>query len=360
MSDKINLPQIERDVDCIPKQSKDDCKQEKYTGKEAQTPNIIPEDVEWDYVERTFDDNLEIERKNAIKAIENLSLKEKEILNDVDQKVQLSKKPDFSIQFKIDAEKMDIEVVSDKDRSCDLMRAGVQKPEYAGSPEDQKGELLEPEIEQHPNTIRMYVGSMLAFFSNLRTEFLKDGKLYARKLPVFYGNREKLVSIEQHEFENLFNGNTNFLPRASLVIEGMSYDQNRQQNKNLAVSREINMQSLTAKTPFAFTQGAPSPYNITVRLNIITRGMNDAMMIVEQIAAFFNPHYTFNMIEGGAESQVRLQLDSVSFEPPEMDQFSANEVMTEFSFTLFGNMYKPRNKEPLVQQITMNIDSMRL
>ena len=179
--------------------------------------------------------------------------------------------------------------------------------------------------------------------------------MYQRKLPVFYGNREKLLTIEEHEFSELMNGNTNFLPRASLVIDSMTYDQNRQNNKNVAVQRELTMQSLTNKNAFAYMTSAPSPYNIAVRLNLVTRGMNDAMMLVEQVASFFNPFYTFKMVEEQQESSIRLQLDSVTFEPPEIDQFSNNEVMVEFGFTLYGNMYKPRSKEYIIDTITLNI-----
>lgn len=242
---------------------------------------------------------------------------------------------------------------SDGNNSIDP--TAVEKLELPGAGEDQSKEET-----QHPNTIRSYVAAMLAFFSNLRVEFVSAGKVYTQKLPVFYGNREKLLSIEQHEFNELMNGNTNFLPRASLVLDSMNYDQSRQGNKNNAVARELSGATLSGTQAYALVQSAPSPYNISTRLNILTRGMNDAMMLVEQVASFFNPHYTFDLVDSatGMESQVRLQLESVIFEPPEIDQFSANEVMVEFSFILYGNMFKPRHKEFLVETISVNIGAI--
>lgn len=309
----------------------------------------------WNYAEQTFDQDLANQRVDAENAIKRLDQERDALLNETSnycvQKVSKPKNA-FNTRIQIGAESTTIELL--KYNGLSLVEQNSQNSETTANAEN--SETKEPEqLEQHPNTIRKYVAGMLAFFSNLRVEYLANGKVYQRKLPVFYGNREKLLTIEEHEFSELMNGNTNFLPRASLVIDSMTYDQNRQNNKNVAVQRELTMQSLTNKNAFAYMTSAPSPYNIAVRLNLITRGMNDAMMLVEQVASFFNPFYTFKMVEEQQESSIRLQLDSVTFEPPEIDQFSNNEVMVEFGFTLYGNMYKPRSKEYIIDTITLNI-----
>lgn len=309
----------------------------------------------WNYAEQTFDQDLANQRVDAENAIKRLDQERDNLLNETSNHcVQKVSKPKnaFNTRIQIGQDSTTIELL--KYNGLSLGDQNSQNSESTASAETPNSK--EPEqLEQHPNTIRKYVAGMLAFFSNLRVEYLANGKVYQRKLPVFYGNREKLLTIEEHEFSELMNGNTNFLPRASLVIDSMTYDQNRQNNKNVAVQRELTMQSLTNKNAFAYMTSAPSPYNIAVRLNLITRGMNDAMMLVEQVASFFNPFYTFKMVEEQQESSIRLQLDSVTFEPPEIDQFSNNEVMVEFGFTLYGNMYKPRSKEYIIDTITLNI-----
>lgn len=308
----------------------------------------------WNYAEQTFDQDINNELNDITKNIQRLDQERDKLLSSesVDKEFCVKKvsnpKNAFNTRIQIGADSTTIEL---------LRYNGLSLVEQ-NSATAENSETKEPQLEQvesHPNTIRKYVAGMLAFFSNLRVEYLANGKVYQRKLPVFYGNREKLLTIEEHEFSELMNGNTNFLPRASLVIDSMTYDANRQNNKNVAVQRELTMQSLTNKNAFAYVTSAPSPYNIAVRLNLITRGMNDAMMLVEQVASFFNPFYTFKMVEEQQESSIRLQLDSVTFEPPELDQFSSNEVMVEFGFTLYGNMYKPRSKEFIVDTITLNI-----
>ena len=307
----------------------------------------------WNYVEQTFDQDLDNQLNDITRNIQRLDQERDKIISGESEFcVQKVSKPKnaFNTRIQIGQDSTTIELL--KYNGLSLGQQNSQNSETTAQAETQE---TQEQLEQHPNTIRKYVAGMLAFFSNLRVEYLANGKVYQRKLPVFYGNREKLLTIEEHEFSELMNGNTNFLPRASLVIDSMTYDQNRQNNKNVAVQRELTMQSLTNKNAFAYMTSAPSPYNIAVRLNLITRGMNDAMMLVEQVASFFNPFYTFKMVEEQQESSIRLQLDSVTFEPPEIDQFSNNEVMVEFGFTLYGNMYKPRSKEYIIDTITLNI-----
>lgn len=325
--------------------------------KKLSDSNLEPS---WNYAEQTFDRDLDNQLNDITRNIQRLD-RARDALLEADsgdsgssnycvKKVSKPKNA-FNTRIQIGQDSTTIELL----KYNGLGLGDQQSSNSEISAKAETSETKEPESEQHPNTIRKYVAGMLAFFSNLRVEYLANGKVYQRKLPVFYGNREKLLTIEEHEFAELMNGNTNFLPRASLVIDSMTYDQNRQNNKNVAVQRELTMQSLTNKNAFAYMTSAPSPYNIAVRLNLVTRGMNDAMMLVEQVASFFNPFYTFKMVEEQQESSIRLQLDSVTFEPPEIDQFSSNEVMVEFGFTLYGNMYKPRSKEFIIDTITLNI-----
>lgn len=320
--------------------------------KKLSDSNLEPS---WNYAEQTFDQDLDNQLNDITRNIQRLDQeRDKELSGETEFCVKKVSNPKnaFNTRIQIGQDSTTIELLKYNGLQISNLNdqgSGDQNPANAENSENQD------QLEQHPNTIRKYVAGMLAFFSNLRVEYLANGKVYQRKLPVFYGNREKLLTIEEHEFSELMNGNTNFLPRASLVIDSMTYDQNRQNNKNVAVQRELTMQSLTNKNAFAYMTSAPSPYNIAVRLNLVTRGMNDAMMLVEQVASFFNPFYTFKMVEEQQESSIRLQLDSVTFEPPEIDQFSNNEVMVEFGFTLYGNMYKPRSKEYIIDTIILNI-----
>lgn len=239
----------------------------------------------------------------------------------------------------------------------------AKKPEVSDTSTNVEGseECKNPneKIQRHPNTMRKYTAILLSFFSNLETEYVtEDGRILTKKLPVIYGSREKLIAIEQHEFSQLMNGNTNFVPRASLVIDSIVYDNTRQINKSSNVGSAISMHSLAAQNPYAETQAAPSPYNVNIRMNIVTRGMNDALMLAEQVGSVFNPFAAITMREfdGGPETSVRLKLEGITFEPPEMDEFSQNEVLSEYTFTLYGNLYRPGGFEYLANNINVNFN----
>lgn len=236
-----------------------------------------------------------------------------------------------------------------------------KKPEASEVEGTSEDECKNPneKIQRHPNTMRKYTAILLSFFSNLETEYVtEDGRILTKKLPIIYGTREKLISIEQHEFSQLLNGNTNFVPRASLVIDSIVYDNTRQINKSSNVSSTMSMTSLAAANPYAETQAAPSPYNVNIRMNIVTRGMNDALMLAEQVGSVFNPFAAITMREfdGGPETSVRLKLEGITFEPPEMDEFSQNEVLSEYTFTLYGNLYRPGGFEYLANNINVNFN----
>lgn len=243
---------------------------------------------------------------------------------------------------------------------------GSEGSEGSGSPEAPETQYQEAlkalgvKTQRHPNTIRKYTAALTAFFGNLETEYVtEDGHIFTQKLPVIYATREKLISIEEHEFAALANGNTNYLPRASFIIDSLQYDPTRQTNKSGIVSSVVSTNTLSGDSPYAETQSAPAPYNINARLTIMTRGMNDALMLVEQVASRFDPFYTLEIMDqpGMQEtaSQVRVKLDGVTFEPPTFDEFSANEVVTEFSFIIYGNLYKLPGKAYLIQNINVNL-----
>lgn len=209
---------------------------------------------------------------------------------------------------------------------------------------------------RHPRTIRKYVAVLLSFFSNLETEYVNDeGIIFIKKLPVFYASKEKLISIEDHEFKEITNGNTNFLPRASLILDGMEYDPERQMNKSLPIKNEISMDTLKGSHPYAEVTWSPSPYKISCRLSILTRGVDDALMILEQIGSYFNPFFTLNITDNssGIDSSIRLKLEGMTLEPQEHEEYSQNEVLSEINFTLYGNLFKNSTKEYLADSINI-------
>lgn len=221
-----------------------------------------------------------------------------------------------------------------------------------------------PEVKStnHHNTIRRYTAGLISFFSNLETEYVDEkGTIYTKKLPVIYGNREKLEFIKQHDWQALFNGNVSYLPRAAIFLDSLTYDQNRQQNSNNTYLTNTSYNTLKGANPYAEVVQAPAPYNLAYRLNIVTRGMNMATMLIEQICSVFTPKQSFKMVEveNGNETNVTVLLEGVTVETPEYDEYSNNEVTVEVSLMLYGNLFQPIQKEQLITTINLDLNTRK-
>lgn len=333
----------------------------------VQPPSLKPEDEEC-YAEKTYEEKNDFELQESEAKIKLLNQLAEEIMQEPDKVQEKLKecfnKPSHMFSRAIISSE-GIKTFSEFERIEDFHT--VQDPKG--------GNIILPPTEEtvngiplslyelgvrskrHPRTVRKYMAVLLTFFSNLETEYVnKDGIIFVKKLPVFYATKEKLISIKEHEFKEITNGNTNFMPRASFVLDSMEYDSNRQINKTLAVSNEISMDSLSGKNPYSEVTYAPSPYNINCRMTILTRGIDDALMIAEQLGSFFNPFYTMKVIDNdfGEESEVKLKIEGITFEPIEAEEFSQNEVQTDISFTLYGNLFKGTTKEYLADEIIVS------
>lgn len=346
------------------------------------TPTILKEQDEVTYAENSYEASLNYEEELSSAKLAELDRRAKELLKgsvpnedrvlEGGPSISCKKPKDLEIHhaFKISCSGV-TQSLNTKEFSMP-METGIpidDEPNINGSNNNTNQENRENRedlrslglrSQRHPNTIRKYIAVLLAFFSNLETEYVnEDGLIFVRKIPVFYASREKLLTIEQHELEALTNGNTNSLPRGALILDSLTYDSTRQLNKGLTVNSVMTEASLARNNPYAEVTPAPSPYQIAMRLTIMCRGMSDAVMLAEQIGSFFNPFYNIPMTEGtsGEESAVRLKLEAISFEPPEYDEFSNNTVIMEASFVLYGNLYKPTYKEYLAKDIVVSYAS---
>lgn len=330
-----------------------DCNE--FEGAERPVPEVPkmlkPEELEC-YAEGAYEASLDYDLKKSEAILKELESQKQKILNGDEEKRLVGRIQDNSIIRRVKISASGIEEVS----------ALPGTPNSLNS--SNLSNFMEPVIEdgitlrthRHPNTVRKYIGLLLTFFNNIETEYVdNEGNIFTRKLPVIYASREKLLTIGDHEFEALANGNTNKLPRASLVIDSIQYSQNRQLNKTLNTVKQNSPYSLV--NGYSETVKSPSPYDISVRLTLVTRGINDALMIAEQIGSRFNPFMSLKIYEdplNANQTDVRVMLEGITFEPPEIDEFSQNEVVSEFSFIISGNLYSKPGKEYLIDSIHLS------
>ena len=130
------------------------------------------------------------------------------------------------------------------------------------------------------------------------------------------------------------------LPRMSYEIGGFAYDPDR---KLTTTGRTVK--AVTSSNQVLVSQFNPVPYNIQFTLNIMTKTMEDSLMIVEQILPFFTPDYTItvkDIPELNLLKDLPIVLNSVAYE----DTYSGamNErrtIIWTLQFTVKAYLYPP-------------------
>lgn len=154
------------------------------------------------------------------------------------------------------------------------------------------------------------------------------------KVPLAYAAKEKyLVRVDSDP--NLANNTQISLPRLSFEITGYNYDPIRKPNKMNKIScySTGNMKSM-------FT---PVPYNLDVSLYLLTKTIEDALTVVEQILPIFTPDYTMSINaipDMNIVNDVPIILNSVSVEDDyEGDFQTRRSIIHTFNFTMKVNIF---------------------
>ena len=200
---------------------------------------------------------------------------------------------------------------------------------------------------KYPNTIKEYTASLLNMFNNLRVE----NQDQITKVPVLYATREKLTEIEGLNYDDLIKRNFQVVPRGSLQITSIEYDPSRQLNpkSNVRSGQFINKDEV---------QPSGAPYNITYSLNILTKSVSEATMIIEQVCSRFNPYLNNRFVEtfeGAGKSPLLVKILSVDLTHPEFDGEN-DELIVEFQFMVYGTMFEPVRSVERIETTKLNFE----
>ena len=194
-------------------------------------------------------------------------------------------------------------------------------------------------------TIKRCVSVFGTLFNNIQFKKVKaDGTVLSSPMvPLSYGPKQKFLDRLAEE-PNLSDGNRSAisLPRMAFELTGFEYDVQRQQNKLIRSVK--NTDESDGKRGFQY---APAPYNLNFTLSILTKNMNDALQIVEQILPYFQPEYTvtMKMVDSMTDNRdVPVVLNSVSFQDDYEGSFEDRRVIEyTLDFTMktyfFGPVY---------------------
>lgn len=141
-------------------------------------------------------------------------------------------------------------------------------------------------------TIRKVVVAFASLFNDIYVS-RKDAngnEIERFKVPIAYGPKQKFLSRLDRlggSFDQAVKLET-YLPRLSFEINNLQYDSSRKLNtiqKTVAVSSDGDL----------FGRYERVPYNMTISLSIMSKTMDDALQIMEQVLPLFGPEYTFTI-----------------------------------------------------------------
>lgn len=194
------------------------------------------------------------------------------------------------------------------------------------------------ETPYYNQSIKNFVIAFGAFFSQLKVLRHDNNKSLVQTVgvPIVYGPKEKIfVKLRQDPTQK--NHIYTILPRMAFEIVGYQYDSERKMNK---MNQIRCYEGSSVSSVFS-----PVPYNLSIQLNVLTKGAEDGFAIVEQILPIFSPEYTLT-INALPDMQIKdnipIVLNGVSLMDDYEGDFSIRRLVTHtFDFTAKMNVYGP-------------------
>ncbi len=199
-------------------------------------------------------------------------------------------------------------------------------------------------------TTKRYIAMFGLVFNKLE---IKNPNGSLEKVPLAFGPRDKYIdrikNADLEEGERIAIK----LPRLSYNLTNRQFDANRKLNKH--EKRRITVTSNTSTFMYS-----PTPYSFTFELILYTKNLDDMLQVTDQILPFFEPNLKFTvkpLAASDCDAVIGLNLDSVTSEDNYADGENTNRsVITTFTFTLVGDLYKPINNGSIIKKTTVNLD----
>ena len=202
----------------------------------------------------------------------------------------------------------------------------------------------------HHNTIRTYTGALLNLFNDLEVQYKNSsGEVTSRNIPIRFATKEKSKILDEYTTEQLTSGNYNVLPRANLSWSNMIKAEQRTTNKHVKINTKAT------DTHFEFLYNSV-PYEFTYELTIMCRGLNEATMIIEQIACKFNPIINIDVYDAtnlDEPTRIPVSLLDIGIEPSEYEDLSSNLINISVGLSIKGNIYPPIKSIERIKEFKM-------
>jgi len=198
------------------------------------------------------------------------------------------------------------------------------------------------------NVLFQYVTAVSDIFNEMSIiNYNKEGKAIGWKpVPLTLAPKEKIIAELQADPTTPDTTPPNYLPRMSLVWNGIARNAERQRGK--FEKRRILVEYVNeggVEEPVAIRDVQTVPYDMKLELCIWTKYMTDMAQILENILPFFNPEAHISVYERGvgSERNAKITLDSVS--PNFVTDISEPDrrvLQCNLNFTVECNFYLPQ------------------
>jgi len=173
-------------------------------------------------------------------------------------------------------------------------------------------------------------------------------------VPIKFGSRGKAYQLNDHEIENLTNGNVNILPRMSMELNSINKAQNRDTNKNSKINKRVKDVN---KLIYEYHHNARA-FDFDYVLNIATRTLSDLSIVLEQILPMFRPDYTLKIWELDIQEEstsIPIEIGDPDIEIPDEEDDEIRILKASIPIKLKGNLYLPIKDAGVIKEMNLNI-----
>jgi hypothetical protein len=170
-------------------------------------------------------------------------------------------------------------------------------------------------------------------------------------VPIAYGPVQKfLARLEQ--VPDLKKRVAITLPRMAFEMTGISYDATRK-TSTLQTFKAVSGNELTKSF-------MPVPYNVNIRLSIMSKLNEDALQIVEQILPYFQPHLnlTVDLVSSiGEKRDIPMVLDRITMDDQYEGDFTTRRILIyTLDFTAKTYLFGPAGtqNEGLIKKVQVD------
>lgn len=215
-------------------------------------------------------------------------------------------------------------------------------------------------------TVRKVVIGFATLFNNIYvTRKGENGEEIERiKVPIAYGPQQKFLRRLDRigtAFEQQAVRLEQYLPRMSFEISNLQYDSTRKLNsiQKTVAANPLDRSKLKSRWERV-------PYNMTMSLSVMTKGMEDCLQILEQILPYFTPEYVFTIRAiNNLDEDVDIPIVFSSVSLADGDDGSQGDYATRkvnlatMQFVAKMYLYGPVKDEPIILNADVNIFDSR-